>query len=201
VPTDTAFYLDWTAVPDSGDFSRYAVFVSRTPFSRQADIGDNLDNDGDGLVDEDEFGMVDTISGVFRFWETSARTDSWMTPEYFIRGSTPSAVTTIVVQSADFGESLALGTDYYIGIIAVDRWGNEGVLIAGGPVRLSGATLTLPANTVAAPASSDDGTCLISRSAAWFPHSWLRGMRDTFMQFSIGRLLTSFYYWIGAVTA
>lgn len=146
--------VTWTA-PSNNDLSRHYVFVSPTPISTKRDIGDGIDNDGDGHIDEDPVGDADGFqSGSSSLLSNDddadglTDEDQWMYPEVQVKSQTAGASLSAVVSTVNVGDTLLDNTNYWIAVIAVDKHGNEGPISVFGPVQ------SLPPGPGAQPSAS-----------------------------------------------
>lgn len=140
LPTSNQLQLSWTG-PNNSDLSRYYVFISTSSFG-QSQIGDGLDADNDGYIDEDPPGDADGFSsglgGVSPADDDAdglIDEDPWMYPEIQVKNQTPGAKITTTIQTVNAGDLLLDNTNYWIGVVAVDKHGNEGPLSVTGPVQ------------------------------------------------------------------
>ena len=126
--------VSWTA-PNNTDLSRYFIFVSTSAISTQRDIGDGLDNDADGYLDEDPVGDADGFASgsgslTSNNDDADGQTDEdpWMYPEAQVKNQTAGAVVTTTISTVNAGDQLQDNITYYIAVVAVDKHGNEGPL-------------------------------------------------------------------------
>jgi hypothetical protein len=196
--SDTAFYPSWTASPDS-DVTRYFLFISTSNIDTRA-IGDNIDNDADGLYDEDPVGNADSFpSGTTTGNSTaddddadaSSDEDPWMYPEVQVKGaaSTSGAITT-----QNVGDALAAATNYYFAIVAVDTHGNESVIDTYGPLQL-GAVVSDTKLQVVKNSEIADTSSLRGQTNVIALNVWVRGetgtLQDTLTLFAVKNLGTT----------
>jgi phosphatidylserine/phosphatidylglycerophosphate/cardiolipin synthase-like enzyme len=107
-PAADSFNVSWAAPADPGDFSRYYVFVSQV---------NNIKTAKDEIKESD---------GSFRA--------SVLRPEIQVKGR---AKTSAVLKTCNEGDALASGKDYYIGVVSVDKFGNESAAVTSGPYQLA----------------------------------------------------------------
>lgn len=173
--TDTAFYATWTASATT-DVSRYYLFIDTAPLTQSA-IGDFVDNDADGAVDEDPRGDYDRFpSGTTAAGKTaadddadgSADEDRWMPPEVMVKGRTK---TSAAITSWNVGDTLLAGTNYFFGIVSVDTQGNEGTIATFGPLQLSSpvsdTSLVVLKNSDTGPANARRGETNVVAATLW----------------------------------
>ncbi|MCD6399822.1 VCBS repeat-containing protein, partial [candidate division WOR-3 bacterium] len=105
---NNAIIINWSTVSAS-DFSRYYIFVSSMhALNSNFLIGDGIDNDGDGAIDED-------------LWATSGDPNQLIA--YVVKVATQNEIT--ITKYDDDLKDIQDGTTYYIAIVAVDKWSNE----------------------------------------------------------------------------
>ena len=145
--TPTYFNATWTASP-STDVTRYFLFISTSNIDTKA-IGDGIDNEGDGYIDEDPVGDADFFASGTDLGDMTANDDDadgssdedpWMYPEVQVKGRSS---TSGVISTQNVGDALASGTNYYFAIVAVDTHGNESVIDTYGPVQLGSSDTRL----------------------------------------------------------
>ncbi|MBI4178875.1 fibronectin type III domain-containing protein, partial [bacterium] len=154
VGTSNQLQISWTG-PSNSDLSRYYVFISPTAITAQRDIGDGLDNDGDGYIDEDPVGDADGFSsGVSSLTannddaDGSTDEDPWLYPEAQVKNQTAGASIVTTLSTVNVGDVLQDNTNYWVAVVAVDKHGNES------PVSIVGPVQSLPALPGAKPAAS-----------------------------------------------
>ncbi|MEW6556511.1 MAG: lamin tail domain-containing protein [Elusimicrobiota bacterium] len=108
-PTANSFDVTWTAPADPGDFSRYYIFISTLNTIATA---------------KNEITEAD---GSFRA--------SVLRPEMQKKGLTTTSAT---LTTYNEGDTLVSGKNYYIGVVSVDKFGNESSALTGGPYQLGG---------------------------------------------------------------
>ncbi|MBI5573259.1 MAG: lamin tail domain-containing protein [Elusimicrobia bacterium] len=106
-PTATSFNVSWTAPANPGDFSRYYIFIS---------TNNNIATAKSEITESD---------GSFRA--------SFLRPEMQKKGL---ATTSAALTTYNEGDALVIGKDYYIGVVSVDKYGNESAAVTGGPYQL-----------------------------------------------------------------
>ncbi|HPG29162.1 MAG TPA: phospholipase D-like domain-containing protein [bacterium] len=141
-----SFDLKWTK-PSSNisDFSRYYIFIDSNPILTNKDIGDTVDDDADGMYNEDPLGNIDRFAsnssgaGVENDDDAdgSSDEDPYLNPESQIKNINDTQIT---LTSYNVGDPLASGVDYWFAVIAVDSQGNESLADTAGPYQLQ--TLT-----------------------------------------------------------
>ncbi len=137
--------LSWTApTTNIEDFSRYYVFVANYELYSDTQIGDGQDADGDHLIDEDPRGNVDGFASGPDMNSLSPDDDDadgridedpWMYPEKQIKVDNPGAVTSTTLTTFNVEEELPNNEPLWIGLVAVDKHGNESDPVFFGPVR------------------------------------------------------------------
>lgn len=184
-PQAASFNLSWTASA-SGDVTRYFVFIDTAAIDTRA-IGDGVDNDVDGLYDEDPRGDADQFpSGTSTADKTasdddcdgSSDEDPWMWPEIQVKGR---ASTTATVSSCNVGDALQAGVNYYFAVVAVDTHGNESALDTAGPFMLGSNVIVYNATTLA------DTTARAGDTRVFVQHVRVVGAtpNDTVTRFSV----------------
>ena len=152
--TSHQLQVSWTG-PNNNDLSRYYVFISPVVITSQKDIGDGLDDDADGYIDEDPVGDADGFSsgpgaGMANDDDADGKTDEdpWMYPEAQAKNQAANASVTTILSTVNAGDVLQDNTNYWIAVVAVDKHGNEG------PVSIVGPVQSLPSAPGAQPAAS-----------------------------------------------
>ncbi|MCD6413614.1 MAG: fibronectin type III domain-containing protein [Elusimicrobia bacterium] len=103
-----AFNLSWTSPADPGDFSRYYIFISSYhTTSNSMNTAKEQTTDGEGGHKSCE-----------------------LRPEVQKKGISATSAT---VSTYNEGDALVAGENYYIGVVAVDKWCNESTLLFSGP--------------------------------------------------------------------
>lgn len=134
-PAANSFDVSWTAPADPGDFSRYYIFIT---------TNNNIATAKNEITEAD---------GSFRA--------SILRPEMQRKGRT---TTTATLTTYNEGDALAAATNYYIGVVSVDKFGNESAALTGGPYQLSGAN-NPPNNPASLQQYKSDGTTVIAVGA------------------------------------
>lgn len=187
-PNVTDFTLTWTAPGDSGDFSRYYVFCSDSFIKTNKDVGDGIDNDGDGYLDNDPIRTINWDG-----FHTYTGTDPWLYPEVTLLAATPGAVTNCKVSTYGVHEPVAAATNYWFGIVAVDKWGNESLIDTAGPYMLGGAADTRL--KVAKNSDIADTSVPVGETNVIALNVWIQGetgaLQDTLTLFAVKNLGTS----------
>jgi len=138
-----SFELNWTKPElNISDFSRYYIFIDSKPINSNYNIGDKIDNDGDGYFDEDPTGNIDrfsssfTGSGIPEDDDADGKTDEdpWLFPEMQIKNINQ---TNAVLTTSNVGDQILNGVSYWFAVVAVDTQGNESLCDTSGPHRLS----------------------------------------------------------------
>lgn len=109
-PGASSFNVSWTAGSNPSDFSRYYVFISPT---------NNINTAKAEITESD---------GSFRA--------SVLRPEIQKKGITS---TSAVLTTYNEGDALQTGVNYYIGVVAVDKFGNESAALTDGPYEIGGS--------------------------------------------------------------
>ena len=159
-----SFDYTWTA-STSGDVVRYYLFVDTVALT-QARIGDGIDSDADGQIDEDPPNDADGFpSGSTSGNSTSKDDDAdglvdedmWMYPEVMVKGMTSTSGT---VSTMRVGDALQGGVNYYFAVVSVDTQGNEGTIATAGPIMLGApdTKLVLTNNSVLADSNMIKGS-------------------------------------------
>lgn len=150
--TSNQIQVSWTG-PVASDLSRYYAFISASPIS-QATVGDGIDNDGDGYVDEDPAGDADGFSSGSGSLTANnddadgqSDEDQWMYPEVQAKSQVSGGNVSAIISTVNAGDVLQDNITYYIGVVAVDKHGNEGAITVT-------TGQSLPAQPGAKPAAS-----------------------------------------------
>ncbi|MFB6357206.1 MAG: lamin tail domain-containing protein [bacterium] len=126
--------VTWDPPADPGDFSRYYVFASTDKLSSANQIGDFKDDDSDKYIDEDPVGnqtgfpagfSVDSQTSCDDDGDGDCDEDPFMFPEAQVKTLDPTADTSAVLDTINYGEQLPNQTDIWVGVVGVDRLGNE----------------------------------------------------------------------------
>ncbi|MBP7652513.1 lamin tail domain-containing protein [Candidatus Dependentiae bacterium] len=138
----SSFSLTWTKpLSDVSDFSRYYIFIDSHPINSNFNLGDKIDDDGDGFFDEDPIGNIDRFAsnnsgnGIDNDDDADGYTDEdpWLYPEAQIKDINQ---TNTILTSSNVGDSLVSGVSYWFAVVAVDTQGNESLCDTSGPHRL-----------------------------------------------------------------
>jgi hypothetical protein len=103
-PNTNTFAVLWTAPANPGDFSRYYVYIS---------TNNNINTAKNETIESD--GSVHA---------------SPLRPEMQKKGI---AATSAALTTCNEGDAVVQGTNYYIGVVSVDKFGNESAAVTGGP--------------------------------------------------------------------
>ena len=134
-PAAASFAVSWTAPADPGNFSRYYIFISTN-----------------NTIATDKEQTTDAQGG---------HKNSILRPEAQVKGL---ASTSATLTTYNEGDALAAATDYYIGVVSVDKFGNESAALTGGPYQLSGVN-NPPNNPASLQQYKSDGTTVIAVGA------------------------------------
>jgi hypothetical protein len=194
--TDTAFYAAWTPSATT-DVSRYYIFIDTAALT-QVKIGDGVDADADGYIDEDPRGDYDGFKsgavapGTANDDDADGASDEdlWMAPEVMVKGR---ASTAGAVRTWNVGDTLLNATNYYFGVVSVDTQGNEGPIATFGPIKLGAVVdtrLTVQLNSTVSDTNGRRGDTGIVAA-----HVFVRGetgvLQDTLTIFAVKNLGTS----------
>ncbi|MBU2652441.1 MAG: hypothetical protein KKA81_16055, partial [Bacteroidetes bacterium] len=139
-PGANSFAVSWTKPGATADFSRYYIFISRSAIADNAAIGDMIDQDGDRALNEDPRGDIDGDGNSDDDGDGTVDEDSCIRPEAQTKVIDSVSVT---LTTENEGEDLVGATNYYIAVVAVDKWGNESTVLTDGPYQLGSAPSTI----------------------------------------------------------
>lgn len=128
----SSFTVTWTAPADPGDFSRYYIFISTN-----------------NTIATAKNEITEAADGSFRA--------SILRPETQKKGLTTTSAT---LSTYNEGDALLQATNYYIGVVSVDKYGNESAALTGGPYKLG--TNLAPNNPSSMGQYKSDGTTAIA---------------------------------------
>ena len=192
--TDTAFYPSWTA-DATADVTRYFIFIDTVVIDTKA-IGNGVDDDVDGNIDEDPKNNADNFSSGTTEGSATANDDDadgsddedpWMWPEIQVKGKTS---TSGAVRSYNVGDSLKAGVNYYFAIVSVDTHGNEAGIDTYGPIQLASAVdtrLQVVKNSDVADTNGSRGAMSIIALNVWIQGE-TGALQDTLAKFAVKNL-------------
>ena len=135
-PAALSFAVSWTFSAAPSDFSRYYIFIST--------------NNTIATAKEQ---TTDAQGG---------HKNAILRPEMQKKGRTTTSTT---LTTYNEGDTLVTATSYYIGVVSVDKFGNESAALTGGPYQLSGAPNNPPNNPASLQQYKSDGITVIAVGA------------------------------------
>ncbi|MBU2599321.1 hypothetical protein KJ849_01910 [bacterium] len=131
---------EWSPTPETvADFSRYYLFLSKHPIKTNFDIGDGLDDDGDGQIDEDPLGDFNEDENLDDDLDGRIDEDRNLRPVKVVKNRATNKIN-ISSQELYKDEPLEKKVNYYLAIVAVDKQGNESILNQTGPLQITEIT-------------------------------------------------------------